>query len=82
MNPLLFAIFHQIILRQQRVRLDLVHCRPLSRRLDDRLEMLDCKVAHADSFDFARVAKSEHRLPCVHDRSIRIDFDFVRLARS
>ena len=60
MNPLLFAIFHQIILRQQRVRLDLVHCRSLSRRLDNRLEMLNCKVAHTDSFDLARVAKSEH----------------------
>jgi hypothetical protein len=48
---------------------------------DDRLEMLDCKVAHADGFDCTRVAKSEHRLPCVHHRSIRIDCDFVRLVR-
>jgi hypothetical protein len=82
MNSLPFAIFYQIISRQQRVHLELVHCWRLPRRLDDRIKVLDRKVAHTDGFDFARVAKSEHRLPCVYERGLLVDFDFFRIARA
>jgi hypothetical protein len=80
MDPLLFAVLQEIILWQQWVCLNLVHRWRFSRRLDDRLEMLDREIAHTDSFDFAGTTQSEHRLPRVYERGLRVDFNFIGIA--
>lgn len=66
MDTLLLTILHQIILKKERMRLDLIDFGFDSRRFDDSFEMFDGEVGDADVFSFSGFLEGDHGFPCCY----------------
>lgn len=66
MDVILVAELEEVLLREERVCLDLVRSGPYARLLDDGLDVVDREVGHADGAHF-RLGERDHLLPNVRD---------------
>ena len=76
MDTLLLRVRDQVILRQQRVRLDLERGGNDASCLDDALDLLDCEVGHADGADL-RLGQRDQGFPGVDEGGLEVERDVV-----
>ena len=76
-DVLLLAVCDKIILREKRVRLDLVRGRVDTGSLVDALDHLNCEVGDTDSLNLAGIKELKDCLPGIGERDILEQGDAV-----